>query len=72
MNKISVILLYSKERATFVDNPYNVIGISGNLLKQTKEGPYLKEVKWVVYKGHSGKDKTAEFRIFALQLLNLL
>jgi hypothetical protein len=66
MNEIGTILLYSEERAVFVDNPYNFIKISGNWLRQAREGPYLKEVKWAVYDSHGGKDETAEFRIFAL------
>jgi hypothetical protein len=45
MNKIGAILLYGKERATFVDNLHNFIEISRDLLKQIKESPYLKEVK---------------------------
>lgn len=49
-----------------MDNPYNVIEISGNLLRQTREGPYLKEVKWAIYEGYNKKDKTTEFKILAL------
>jgi hypothetical protein len=48
-----------------------VIDIGGNLRRQTREAPYLKEVKWVVCESHGGKDETTEFRIFALELFNL-
>jgi hypothetical protein len=66
MDKIGAILSYSEERATFVDNRYNFIEISGDLLRQIREGPYLEEVEWAVCESHSGKDETAELRIFAL------
>jgi len=66
MNKIGVILPYSEERATFVNNFRNVIEISGNWPRQAREGPYLEEVKWAVYESHGGKDETAELRIFTL------
>ena len=66
MDKVSAIFSYSEERATFVDNPHNTINIGRDLLRQIREGPYLKEVEWAVRKNYSGKDETAEFRCFAL------
>jgi hypothetical protein len=66
MDEISVILLYSEERTTFVNNLYNFIEIGRDLIRQIREGPYLEEVEWAVCKSYSGKDETAELRIFIL------
>jgi hypothetical protein len=71
MDKVNAIFSNSEERATFIDNPHNTINIGRDLLRQIREGPYLKEVEWAVRKGYSRKDETAELRIFALQLFNL-
>jgi hypothetical protein len=45
MDQISAILSYNKEKAIFTNNLYNSIEIRGYLLKQIREGLYLKEVE---------------------------
>ena len=71
MDKIYIILLYSKERATFINNLYDFIKIKRDLPRKIGEGSYFKEVEWAVYKRYNRKDETAELRIFVLQLFNL-
>jgi hypothetical protein len=45
MDKICVILLYSKERATFIDNLYNFIDIRRDLPRKIREGSYFEEAE---------------------------
>ena len=71
MDEIGAVLPYSEKRATFTNNLHNFIEIGGDLLRQIREGPYLEEVEWAIRKSYSGKDETAELRIFTLQLFNL-
>jgi hypothetical protein len=71
IDEICAILLYSEERATFIDNLHDFINIRRDLLRKIREGSYFEEVEWAVHKGYSRKDEMAELRIFALQLFNL-
>jgi hypothetical protein len=71
MDEIRAILLYSKERAIFINNLYDFINIRRDLLRKIREGSYFEEVEWAVHKGYNRKDEMAELRIFALQLFNL-
>jgi hypothetical protein len=66
MDKIRVILLYSEERAAFINNLHDFIKVKRDLLRKIKEGSYFEEVEWAVRKGYSRKDKMVELRIFAL------
>jgi hypothetical protein len=60
MDKIRAILLYSKERAAFINNLHDFLEIGRYLPRKIREGSYFEEVEWAVRKRYSRKDETAE------------